>query len=354
MNRLSRLAVLCTVALGVLVPVAPATAGPAAPVVGITQDPGPAQPVTFGIRPATDKGPDDRARFDYTAEPGAVIKDFVAITNVGDAPLNLRIYAADAFNTTTGGFDLLVFGHPSTDVGAWTVPANSSVVVPGRSTEIVPFTLSIPGNATPGDHTAGIVVSLASEQFDSAGNRIVVDKRVGTRIYLRVPGDLRPELKIDNFTSSFHQTFNPIGRGRVSVEYTVRNTGNLRLQGLQRVQVQTPWGATQDDPALPALPELLPGNAVTVTSDITDVLPAGWGTATVRVDPVAPSGGQELALRAVVASDTFAAVPGALLTLLVLIGLAVLVRRVHRRRNSRPSQGPDDLTSQEVPHATLR
>jgi hypothetical protein len=113
------------------------------------------------------------------------------------------------------------------------------------------------------------------------------------------------------------------------VTYTVRNTGNLRLQGLQRVQVRTPWGSTEDSLPLPALPELLPGSAMTVTSEVAGVLPAGWDTATVRADPVAPPGDQDPVLRPVVASDTFAAVPWALL---VLIGLAVLAWRRLRRR----------------------
>jgi hypothetical protein len=214
MIGLSRLVLLATVALGVLVPVGSASAGPALPGARLGPALDPPQPVTFGIRPATGKGPDSRARFSYSSAPGTVIKDFVAVSNVSDIPLTLRVYAADAFNTSNGGYDLLAFGHPSTDVGAWAVPAKSSVTVPARSTTLVPFTLSIPTKASPGDHSAGIVASLSSEQVDARGARILVDKRVGTRIYLRVPGDLRPELKIDGLGSVFHQTFNPVGLGR--------------------------------------------------------------------------------------------------------------------------------------------
>jgi hypothetical protein len=332
MIRLSRLVLPLTIALGVLAPVGSASAGPALPQARIGSALDPAQPVTFGIRPATGKGPDDRARFSYNSPPGAVIKDFVAVSNISNVPLTLRVYAADAFNTSNGGYDLLALGHPSTDVGAWAVPAKSSVTVPARSTTLVPFTLSIPTKASPGDHSAGSVASLTSEQVDANGARILVDKRVGTRIYLRVPGDLRPQLKIDGLGSIFHQTLNPVGHGRATVTYTVRNTGNLRLRGLQRIQVRTLWGSTAEGPPLPVLPELLPGNAITVTSDVADVLPAGWDTATVRANPVAPPGDQDPVLPAAVASDTFAAVPWALLVLLVVIGLAVLAWRMLPRR----------------------
>lgn len=354
MNRSSRLAVLLAVASVVLIPVLPAAASEAPSVAGIAREPVSPQPVTFGIQPATERGPDSRARLNYIAEPGSVIKDFVAVTNVSDTPLNLRVYAADAFNTPTGGFDLLAFGQSSTDVGAWTVPTSDSVAVPGRSTELVPFTLSVPGNASPGDHTAGIVASLVSEQVDTAGNRIMVDKRVGTRIYLRIPGDLRPELEIDNLTSTYHQTYNPVGRGRATVTYTVRNTGNLRLGGLQEVQLRLPWGSTKDGLSRSTLPELLPGNAVTVTSEVDAVPPAGWETATVRVEPLAPPGDLYPIVRVAVASDTFTAVPWALLALLVLIGIAVLGWRVRRRRAAHRGQDPGDTRILEVGDATPR
>jgi hypothetical protein len=267
----------------------------------------------------------------------------------------LRVYAADAFNTPNGGYDLLAFGHPSTDVGAWAVPARNSVAVAGRSTAIVPFTLSVPDKASPGDHSAGIVASLTSEQVDAKGDRIMVDKRVGTRIYLRVPGDLRPALKIEGLSSTFHQTLNPVGHGRTTVTYTVRNTGNLRLQGLQRLEVRTPLGSTVEGPRLPDLPQLLPGSSVSVASDVDGVLPAFWDTAAVRVDPIPPPGDQDPALLAAAASDTFAAVPWALLTLLVALGLAALVwRTLRRRRDGRPGQGPEGPVNPEVPHATLQ
>ncbi len=354
MNRLFHSGVLITVAVGLLAPVASAFADPAHPQTRIAAL-DPSQPVTFGIRPATAKGPDDRPRLSYTAAPGSVIKDFVAVTNISDIPLTLRVYAADAFNTSDGGYDLLAFGHPSTDVGAWAVPARNSVAVAGRSTAIVPFTLSVPDKASPGDHSAGIVASLTSDQVDAKGDRILVDKRVGARIYLRVPGDLHPALKVESLGSAFRQTFNPVGHGRTTVTYTVRNTGNLRLQGLQRIQVRTPWGSAVEGPRLPDIPQLLPGSAVSVTSDVDGVLPAFLDTAAVRVDPIPPPGDQDPLLPAAAASDTFAAVPWALLTLLVLLGLAALVwRTLRRRRDGRPGQGPEGPVNPEVPHATLQ
>ena len=294
------------------------------------------QRVTFGVRPATATAPDNRASFGYGATPGAIVKDFVAVSNVGNNPVTLKIYASDAFNTPEGGFDLLAAGKPSVDVGNWTKPERGSVALAPRSVAIVPFTLTIPANATPGDHAAGIVAALTTEQTGANGQKVSVEQRVGARIYLRVTGDLTPRLSITGLTGSY--TGKPLGRGDATVSYTVRNTGNTRLSGTQRVSVSTPWGSTVDSEALPPVPELLPGGLVKVTTTVHGLLPAGWLDALVHVDPAPPAGFADQ-VQPTEETTTLSAVPwlplGALLVLLLGILALVLVRR--RRRRGAPA-----------------
>lgn len=314
------------------------------------QAPGPGdQRVTFGVRPATATAPDNRASFGYGATPGAVVKDFVAVSNVGATPVTLKIYASDAFNTPEGGFDLLAAGKPSVDAGAWTKPDKTSVSLAPRSVSIVPFTLTIPANATPGDHAAGIVAALTTEQTGANGQKVAVEQRVGARVYLRVAGDLTPRLAITGLTGSYAAT--PFGRGDATVSYTVRNTGNTRLSGKQRVSVSTPWGSTVDADALPPVPELLPGGLVKVTTTVRGLLPAGWLDATAHVDPV-PAAGFTDSVRPAEESVTLSAVPWAALGALavLLLGLfAVLFAR--RRRHAKATAEPVE----EVPeHAAAQ
>ena len=290
--------------------------------------PATAAPATFGVRPATAQAPDTRSAFTYSATPGAVVRDHVAVSNVADDPVTLRVYASDAFNTPDGGFDLLAAGREPVDVGKWSVLDRGEVLVAPRSTVIVPFTLSVPANATPGDHTGGIVASLTTEAAGADGQRVAVEQRVGARVYLRVSGDLRPALSIEDLTASYDGSF--FGRGDTEVTYVVRNTGNVRLGGKQEVTVETPWGSGVDAPGLTDLPELLPGNTHRVTTTVAGVLPAGWLDALVRVEPVAPRGTEAPA--AVQASVTTAAVPWLLVIVLLLVLAYVVFRRVRRGR----------------------
>lgn len=112
------------------------------------------------------------------------LRDSIDVVNRSDRPLRLGIYAADAFTTQEGGLDLLTTDKDSVDVGSWVTLDRKRIVVPPRGTVSVPFTLVVPDNATPGDHTGGIVTSLVTKTDTGVG----VDRRMGTRIYIRVDG----------------------------------------------------------------------------------------------------------------------------------------------------------------------
>ena len=293
---------------------------------------------TFGVRPATATKPDERSAFTYSATPGARITDHVAVSNVSASPLTLKVYASDAFNTAEGGFDLLAGTRAPVDVGAWTTLSATEVTIPGRSVEIVPFTVEIPANATPGDHVGGVVASLATEATGGDGQRVAIEQRVGARIYLRVSGALTPSLGIEDLTADYSGDF--FGRGQTRVSYTVRNTGNVRLAGAQQVTVSTPWGAEYAAEGEPVLSELLPGNTHLVTVVVPEVLPAGWLTATVRLEPVAPPATEPGPIP-VEASTSTAAIPWLVVAVLGAALLLVLFLIWRRRGRVRPTSAPE-------------
>ncbi len=150
-------------------PTSPSPAAPA-PASGPT---GNSNPVTWSVQPATAKKPDTRPTYSYTNyRPGSTHEDYVAIDNFSTTPQTFAVYASDAFNTAGGGFDLLAAAEKPKDVGSWVRFAKSSVRVPARSSVIVPFTVTIPDNATPGFHVGGVVASLSVPGVDSKGNQV--------------------------------------------------------------------------------------------------------------------------------------------------------------------------------------
>ncbi|MBB2941079.1 hypothetical protein FB565_000783 [Actinoplanes lutulentus] len=278
---------------------------------------------TFGVRPTGKDAPDDRPTFSYAATPGGVFQDQVEISNAGTAPIRLKVYASDAFTTPTGGFDVLAAGGRSDDAGSWLKISRGSVDVPARGRVVVPFTLTVPATATPGDHSAGIVASLATTQKDAKGNQVAVDQRVGTRVYLRISGALEPRLTVEKLTATYHPNGNPLRSGRTTLTYRVRNTGNVRLGAGQEVTVRTLWGGERKATGVADVPEILPGDEVTITAEINGALPAVWLTGAVHADPLPQAGDQKLALSAVTRERGFWAVPWILLG--IVAGLALLI-----------------------------
>ncbi len=234
---------------------------------------------TFGVQPSGPVRPDRRPNLSYSATPGATVHDHIAVSNYGAKPLTLRVYPSDAYTTKDGGYDLLPGTAKPVDVGSWIAVRRSTVTVPARGTVVVPFRLAIPASATPGDHSGGIVAALQTHRIDGKGNRVALEERVGARVYLRVAGPLDARLAITSLSAAYRD-------GGVSVRYAVRNTGNLRLGGRQRLAVDGLIGGPTTV-TLPDLPELLPGNTLTLSARMSGVAPKIRLSATVTVDPVA-------------------------------------------------------------------
>jgi hypothetical protein len=289
--------------------------------------------ITFGVQPGLRNTFDStRADFSYSATPGARMTDYVAIRNYANAAVTLQTYAGDAFNGPTGAYDILRRGRKSKDLGAWITLARTSVKVPGRSFVIIPFRIQLPAGALPGDHDAGIVASIITQQLRSNGSRVSVEERVGNRVHIRVSGPLRPQLSVRQLKTVFHGALNPVGSGSATVSYAVVNTGNVRLSAAQQVQLHAMIGGTRKV-RLARLPELLPGNSFKQQADVSGVWPGLRVKATVALDPAASPQAPVPGLVTIRKSASTWALPWTLIGLIALLaGLMALVTWLRRRR----------------------
>jgi Bacterial protein of unknown function (DUF916) len=246
--------------------------------------------ITWSIQPSTAHGPTGRPSFIYTnITAGSRLKSYVGVTNYSAFPVTFTIYAADGVNTPNGGFDVLQAGKKSVGVGAWTTLAKSQVTVPAGLEENVPFVVKVPANATPGDHFGGIVAQVSTSSASSSGSKFVLDRRVGTRIYLRVAGKLHPSLSVEHVGIAYRGTINPVASGTATVDYTVKNTGNVALASPQVVSVTSLFGTLATVDGHPII-NLLPGQSAHFVLVVKDIPPAGPITAHVTLVPGEPKG----------------------------------------------------------------
>jgi hypothetical protein len=301
---------------------------------------------------AKDKSPtaQERSFFTLQGAPGTVLKDKVSVSNLSSKPMTFTLYGADAYNTPRdGGFAVRGNDEKMTDLGSWVSLAASTVKIPARTRADIPFTVTIPAGATPGDHP-GAIVALDT-QVDKAKGKVAVGVRraVGARVYLKVSGPTLPAMSVEHVTVTHGQPLIPgTGDSTATISYTLVNRGNVSLNPRVAFTAKGLFGRTLLTRKARTLPlELLPGQSVTLTER--------WAHAPqfdrVSLRLTATSARGDLSETG---SVHFLAVPwlvtGAVLLVLAAL-VAWLVRRVRRRRGRQePAAGePEQPKESEQP-----
>ena len=301
---------------------------------------------TFGIGPQITKVGEQRPYFNYGVTPGAGASDGVEVANIGLAPVAVSVYPTDVLNNPDGSSSFGLPGAKLTDVGSWISLPNGvspvTVTVGARSSVSLPIKISVPFNAQPGDHVGGIIASLATFARNAQGDIVRFDQRVATRAFFRVSGLLTPRITIEDLHAAYHQNWSPLGKGSVTVSYTVHNRGNVKVAVSQSVDFSGLFGTRRVATAPASIPDLLPGGYARETVRITGVFPEILGTAHVHVVPSPVPGDSDPPLHPVSASALVWTLPFVLILILIAVGLYVWYRR---RPKHEPATGGAELPS---------
>lgn len=288
-----------------------------------------------------------RSRYSYQVEPGQQISDEYYVQNSGTTAQSVTVYATDAFNSDDGSFALLNGDQAPSDAGSWvTFDGGASQVTidlaPAES-RVIPFTVTTPADASPGDHAGGIIVSAISESGE-----ISLDRRVAVRLYMRVKGDLQPNLSVGSVAASYTPNINPFA-GEVSVTLTVRNAGNVALGADTIANVRGLFGLPLSGDVNVEIPEMLPGTTRTVTMTVPGVGPWVLLSPHVSLTPKIDQGAINPGPLLRVERDTsLFVVPWVLFVLILLIAAVVVVMRLRRRANDRRAAAWLEYTEAEA------
>lgn len=304
--------------------------------------------ITFGIGPAVqvpkDHYFDGRPYISSVTQAGGVVRDAVAVVNVGRKPVRLSLYPADASQNGSTTFQLSLRNQRPTSTGAWltldgkkmlqvTVPAShagaNGTNVPGRI--VIPFQARVPLTADPGDHAAAIVAELDAPAKNKNGANVTLQQRLGVAVYIHLTGELRSALQVSRLSAHWAEPGNPLGTSRYTVSYVVTNTGNVRMNASTLLNT-TRWflGPVRSYPG--EILNLFPRSSVTVSVSLPHRFGLGpWHvTASAFGAPVDPT----VVLTTAPASQSVHmwAIPWILLAIVVGTVLAVwYVQRRYRR-----------------------
>lgn len=226
--------------------------------------------VTWAVQPANHDGPDGRRSVEVELDPGEKYQDQLVVRNFSENEATFTLNAADGYITDQGRFNTLPSDQPSKDAGTW-IDIDDEVEVPGRGETIVPYAITVPDNAEPGDHAAGISASLLNIKNEDDGTQVGVESRVGFRATVQVSGEIQPGLEIVDIDASYETAWNPFQPGNALVGVEVRNTGNTRYTINGKVNA----GSGKADLVLDGnqAQELLPGDTRSLSVRVNQVWP---------------------------------------------------------------------------------
>ncbi|WP_336920880.1 WxL protein peptidoglycan domain-containing protein [Aquipuribacter sp. SD81] len=334
----ARLVVVAVVALAAVLGALPARAtapAPDAPAAGSEAAPpqAPADELRWSVGPADADGRDERTSVELTLDPGERAEDRFEVENLSDREITFRLAAADGFYTRNGRFDVLASGQESVAAGTW-VDLPGEVTVEAGGTEVVPFTVTVPERAEPGDHAAGITASVLSTQTADDGASVGVESRVGFRVLTRVTGEIAPAASVDVVAAAYDTSWNPFRPGAAVVAFDVVNDGNTRL--LVQGAASGAGGRGAFPPAGETRQELLPGDERRLQVEVRGVWPLLYVPLEVVVDPEAATmDGASPPVGTVAASTVLWAVPWPQLLLLAGVVLVLVSLLAGRRRSRR-------------------
>ena len=293
----------------------------------------------IAVNPATNGEADPaRTRFDYQLNPGQPARDSIYVVNTGTSVQEVTLYSRDAYSGSDGDFLIEDESVKPTDVGSWVrFEGNGETykfsLKPGNFVTI-PFTVSTPLDATPGDHAGAIVASAVTKS-----ENINVVRRLAIRLYARVSGQIKARLAMSNLKSvSSSNIFNPFDHTQ-TLTYDLENTGNIELSADVVAQTSGPLGLLSGNEESLRVSNLLPGSKRQVTQIVsgggqfgltnTSVVFTGLFTSP-NVDVQQPRGRQDIS------SSSFPWGTALYLSAIaVLLFVLVLVRK--RRRLGRES-----------------
>lgn len=193
----------------------------------------------FGGRPAYPRADNPRTEsiFVHTLNPGNVQEEGVLTVNNSAERKTMLVYGVDSTPSTGGAFACAQFSDAKKDVGAWITVEKSEVTLEPGTNELVPFTISVPQNASVGEHNGCIVMQEKKEKAQT-GSGASLSFRTGLRVAITIPGKLTRKLELAGFTVTKGKD------GGFLLHPLVKNIGNVSIDADAIVTTRYFFGPT--------------------------------------------------------------------------------------------------------------
>lgn len=180
--------------------------------------------------------------FQVAVNPGDVWQSMVKVINSN--AYDLRVYAqvvnfAPTGESGQGEFVPILEGDEvKATLAEWIeLSAGPYVINPEQSAEI-PFTVSVPNDASPGGHFAAILISTEEPKAETGGPAMLTTQTVTSLFFVRVNGDIDERGNVREF--SVGNTFVDVPEAEFSLRF--ENKGNVHLRPRGVITITNMWG----------------------------------------------------------------------------------------------------------------
>ncbi len=203
----------------------------------------------IGGRPAYPRGDNPRSQSIFihnNVQTGSVVNEGIKVLNNTAETKSMVVYATDSVVASGGNFACAQKADGNKNVGNWIKLAKDEVMLASMSNEVIPFAINIPATADVGEHSGCIVIQEKSPSADvKAGiSGVSLSFRTGIRVSLTVPGDLKKELKIKDFSVKKNENSSV---GGYVLTPTIQNLGNTAVDADTKVSPRYFFGRALRD-----------------------------------------------------------------------------------------------------------
>lgn len=189
---------------------------------------------TFALKPAS---PAKHGYFVFAGRPGTTIHGRIRVINVGTTAGRTSLYAVDATTGQTSGAVYRSRQEARRDVGGWIRLGKGAVELgPGQS-RVVPFSVRVPGGASPGQHLGGIVAQRSTSSSSATAGKgkqntfkVKVQELSVVAVQVNLPGRQHVKMTLTGIKVG-------VQPGHQSLLLGIGNAGNVLLKGSGSLKV---------------------------------------------------------------------------------------------------------------------
>lgn len=192
-----------------------------------------------GAKPANprEENPRTQSIFVHEIKPGDSIEDAVLVTNSSGDNKNILVYPTDAQISSGGAFACEQKADSLDNEGSWIKLQKNEVSLDSNQSETIKFTISVPKDASPGEHNACIAIQAVEPPQKSSVSGVSLSFRSAIRVAITVPGEFKKGLSFESLSIKTKGNL-------LLINEKLRNSGNVSLDTNLQTKLKSLIGMT--------------------------------------------------------------------------------------------------------------